>query len=588
MDSEMPPSVTDEPPDSIRGLSLDNESLSPTWMQTLTSDPDFELARQLLDRPGDIKQLTKAYMCLFENNQYIAFLRCMIDNEVAQSEESNALMRGNTPTMKVLTEFAYTVGAEFLQEVLADPLTQLIFRSTQSLEVNHLVVEDADQLHDHQVQLEAMAQTILDRLVATPFPPPLSSICVALRRSVASRFHVHTDAVMGGFLFLRVLCPVIIKPYHSCVFPTLDKASVAPHALRSSILVAKLLQNLANNALFKEDYMAVFNPFIRCNFPTVVAFYDRICSDTSTDLSWSPSLMDVSTALEIVQDRYKSYVSTTAAISSPQSPLTALDNNAKVDMSVTLSLDRNKRRPLSSLELTAQTSFLSHRGVDTPETEPPPAHELVVQVQYDEMAHRGLMSLVRAIDDPSGWVSVQEKQSVAVLSRKRKNLYELKATVCIEEEPSTCLAFIASPCGRELWSTWGHEVRQIEQVDESSQVVHRTNYGSKIPKFLLWCCMQLQDACELETLFSPSLTGDYALVFQTMARADVPPAAGVVRSHIYSSGFIVRPENSLSRSTSLVTFAIRMEHDLMPLQAKPYQKQILTLTKLKQAIERRL
>ncbi|CAK4686378.1 unnamed protein product [Aphanomyces euteiches] len=73
-----------------------------------------------------------------------------------------------------------------------------------------------------------------------------------------------------------------------------------------------------------------------------------------------------------------------------------------------------------------------------------------------------------------------------------------------------------------------------------------------------------------------------------MARADVPPAAGVVRSHIYSSGFIVRPENSVSRSTSLVTFAIRMEHDLMPLQAKPYQKQILTLTKLKQAIERRL
>ncbi|KAF0750837.1 hypothetical protein AaE_006579 [Aphanomyces astaci] len=74
-----------------------------------------------------------------------------------------------------------------------------------------------------------------------------------------------------------------------------------------------------------------------------------------------------------------------------------------------------------------------------------------------------------------------------------------------------------------------------------------------------------------------------ALVFQSVFVHDLPPVAGVVRSSVLSSGFVLQvTPDKMTR----VTFTIRMDEDVAPLQAKPYQKQLLTLAKLKLAIER--
>ncbi|RLO01310.1 hypothetical protein DYB28_015938, partial [Aphanomyces astaci] len=157
---------------------------------------------------------------------------------------------------------------------------------------------------------------------------------------------------------------------------------------------------------------------------------------------------------------------------------------------------------------------------------------------------------------------------------------------------------------------------ELERLDSTSRVLHRTNYGTKLPRFLLWCCMQLQDACELESVFYPpckpnhspssypsspsshAQNGDVSAAHRTLVNQDddswmcalvfqvykhLPPVAGVVRSSVLSSGFVlqVTPDK-----TTRVTFTIRMDEDVAPLQAKPYQKQLLTLAKLKLAIER--
>ncbi|KAF0694157.1 Aste57867_14944 [Aphanomyces stellatus] len=595
------PSSNDAPqPDAE--VSPNDEALR----ESLVSDVEFHLARTLVQVPphqlplsfptlvvqrkGDMRQLTLAYMSLFQD-QFLDMLTYMINAEISNVSESQAaeLMRGNTPTMKMLCEFAYAVGTDYFRDVLDAPLTDL-FQLPHSLEVNTQLVTDAAMLAANQQTLEAFAQAILDRLVATAasFPPALARLCHFLRRSVAVRFHAHTDAALGGYLFLRVLCPIIVMPYHSVVFPTLDKASVPSHALRSSILVAKLLQNLANNALFKEEYMTVFNPFIRRNFATVVDFYDRLCAvDASPTHALpprpysSPSLLSTRAALEIVRDRIATGPVATATHSSP--PLTSSSDMLKADP-VTLSLDRQPRKHRSDTGA-SRRFFFSQRGV--PDSRPEDVG-LLSQVHYVEMAHRGLQSLLAALSDTTeSWQVLQHKHGVPVRSRVRRGIFELEATVVIHETPDAVFNFIASPAGREIWSTWGQEVRELEQVDRSSRLVHATNFGAK-SSFFLWCCMQLQDACELETGFSPSPEGVHchALLFQSVGRPDVPLVPGVVRSHLYSSGFVVRPSSSDDLSSSTVTFSIRMEEDLMPLQAKPYQKEVATLGKLKLALER--
>ncbi|ETW09303.1 hypothetical protein, variant 1 [Aphanomyces invadans] len=611
-----------------------------------TSDPDYHSARTLLQRKGDIKAMTHAYMSLF-GDQFLAFVKAMVDAEVSHGSEDQAaeMIRGNTPCMKMLSEVAYVVGTGYLRDVLTGPMS-VLFHLPESLEVNHEIVRDEATLEAHRAQLESLAQAILDRLVRSPFPPLLASLCLCLRRSVAARFHAHSDSVLGGFLFLRVVCPVVVMPYHSVVFPHLEKANLPSHARRSSILVAKLLQNLANNAFFKEDYMAPFNPFIRRNFPTVVAFYDRICQSVDvTTLATSipprdatpccPSPLSIDEAWKVVRDRLDSPLDTfPLSVALPlQKPSMSNATTTLGDLSTasaTLSLDRPKQKASSTTSWFNSTFFLSHRGGAPP---PPLAFDQVFESQRHnpldhhadliQMAHTGLVALLNATntaheqDASATWTNGQTKRGVQVHSRVRRAVLELKASVVVAADPSTCLAYIAAPRGREIWSTWGHEVRELERLDCTSRILHRTNYGSKLPPFLLWCCMQLQDAVELESVFYPNessdashdkddsepatcATGDtpshHALVFQSVTYPDVPPVSGVVRSCVHSSGFVLSPiangsnnddDAKLHDATdTLVTFAIRMDHALAPLQAKPYQKQLLTLAKLKVAIEK--
>ncbi|RHY55635.1 hypothetical protein DYB38_003132 [Aphanomyces astaci] len=492
----------------------DGDDTNDAWRVAFTSDPDFHTARALLQRKGDIKALTHAYMCVF-GDQFLNLVRTMVESEVSNVSDAHAveMMRGNSACMKILSEVAYVVGTDYLRDVLAGPMA-VLFHLQDTLEVNHAIVHDDMTLAAHRAQLESLAQTILDRLVCAPFPPLLAAVCLYLRRSVATRFHAHSDSILGGFLFLRVVCPVIVMPCRSSVFPHVAKASLPPHALRSSILVAKLLQNLANNAFFKEDYMAPFNPFIRRNFPTVVAFYDRICDSVdaatspTTRLETTTSLLTVDEAWKIIQDHMD--------------------------------------RPL----------------------------EVAVRP-----AARRMSSGIAG----GGPVRTSAQSSVTLSLDRPK------------QKPS---------------------ISELERLDSTSRVLHRTNYGTKLPRFLLWCCMQLQDACELESVFyppckpnhspssypsSPSSHAQYgdvpaahrtlvdqgdaswmcALVFQVYKH--LPPVAGVVRSSVLSSGFVLQvTPDKMTR----VTFTIRMDEDVAPLKAKPYQKQLLTLAKLKLAIER--
>ena len=98
---------------------------------------------------------------------------------------------------------------------------------------------------------------------------------------------------MGGFLFLRYICPSILAP-HLCglldgtslkkkalkkmahVIPFLEPP--LPTAQRQLILVAKVVQNLSNNTLpgAKEAYMQRLNDFITNNQTDLQAFFDEI------------------------------------------------------------------------------------------------------------------------------------------------------------------------------------------------------------------------------------------------------------------------------------------------------------------------
>lgn len=92
--------------------------------------------------------------------------------------------------------------------------------------------------------------------------------------AVMTRFPEAKYTAVGAFIFLRFFCPAIVAPEAEGL------VSVAPskEMRRGLLLIAKVIQNLANNVLFgaKEPYMYPLNDFLAQNIYRVTQFLREI------------------------------------------------------------------------------------------------------------------------------------------------------------------------------------------------------------------------------------------------------------------------------------------------------------------------
>lgn len=95
-----------------------------------------------------------------------------------------------------------------------------------------------------------------------------------ISEAVSPHFPNAKYTAVGAFVFLRFICPAIVAPEAEGL------VSVAPtkEMRRGLLLIAKVIQNLANNVLFgtKEPYMFPLNPFLVQNIHLVTGFLREI------------------------------------------------------------------------------------------------------------------------------------------------------------------------------------------------------------------------------------------------------------------------------------------------------------------------
>lgn len=88
------------------------------------------------------------------------------------------------------------------------------------------------------------------------------------------RFPEAKFTAVGAFIFLRFFCPAIVAPD----VEGLIDSSPSKEMRRGLLLIAKVVQNLANNVLFgaKESYMYPLNDFLTQNIFRVTTFLREI------------------------------------------------------------------------------------------------------------------------------------------------------------------------------------------------------------------------------------------------------------------------------------------------------------------------
>ena len=104
-----------------------------------------------------------------------------------------------------------------------------------------------------------------------------------------TRFPDAKFTAVGAFIFLRFFCPAIVAPDVEGLISTAPSKEMR----RGLLLIAKIIQNLANNVLFgaKESYMFPLNDFLTQNIYEVTAFL-RAISVSATLYHWVVYLTD--------------------------------------------------------------------------------------------------------------------------------------------------------------------------------------------------------------------------------------------------------------------------------------------------------
>lgn len=204
-------------------------------------------------------------------------LHWAIRKEVMCAEGPSTLFRGVSVATKLVAAYFKIHGTDYLKRVLRILLREVVQNGCR-LEVDPEKIGIDDELKANQERLQFHCKVLLDSIFkkVDDCPYTLRRVFQVVQEETVKRFPDMRHKVVGGFFFLRFVCPAVVAPEGfglSDIVPD-------PKARRSLILVSKILQNLSNQVEFgaKEEYMYIMNPFITGNMDAMAKFVDELAN----------------------------------------------------------------------------------------------------------------------------------------------------------------------------------------------------------------------------------------------------------------------------------------------------------------------
>jgi len=160
-----------------------------------------------------------------------------------------------------------------------------------AMEVDPSKMEEAADEQINTLELWLVAQKLFSGMnkAKSSVPSEIRLLLRHVQTEVAGKFSEQAaHKAMGGFLFLRLLCPSLMAPQ---VYGLLKEPPNAM-AQRQLILIAKVMQNLANDTLpgKKEGYMERLNEFITSNQDRLRSFYAELIAHAEDGPQEQPSV----------------------------------------------------------------------------------------------------------------------------------------------------------------------------------------------------------------------------------------------------------------------------------------------------------
>ncbi|CDO69579.1 hypothetical protein BN946_scf184759.g19 [Trametes cinnabarina] len=238
-------------------------------------DPTLALAICEICPPHEVDSMNAVLLNLFNTRSSLMnLLKMMIDIEIQKTDSDTALFRGNSTCTRFLSAFARVYGYNYLRSLIV-PLVKLVTTMPpgHGYELDPSRVS-REELMRNKETVEFITGKFLEIISSSLpiLPSIIREICAHIAKSVHEVWPEAKFAALGAFIFLRFISPAIVTP-ETVDVPVPNDVTVR----RALMVIAKIIQNLANNMLFgKEAHMVILNDFLKENIVTVTKFLTEI------------------------------------------------------------------------------------------------------------------------------------------------------------------------------------------------------------------------------------------------------------------------------------------------------------------------
>jgi len=307
-----------------RTTTLKDKRLKEVYGQlfyVLQTDTRFIATLASLVKLGEIDNLLQTVMFTLYGNQYdeseehllLSMFKKVLAHEFNNATGIGSLLRANTALTRMMTTYTRRgPGQQYLKEVFTPVLSEITEQPDLILEINPSKVYEAwineletttgqvsnlnrkttaeEAAQNEEVQkiiaprIQKLAQIVnqfLDAIIASmdQIPYGIRWICKQIQHLCKQKFPQATRAqscsLIGGFFLLRFINPAIVTPQAFM----LVESKLSANTRRNLTLLAKVLQNLANNIQFggvKEFYMSPLNPVLEKNRERINDFLENL------------------------------------------------------------------------------------------------------------------------------------------------------------------------------------------------------------------------------------------------------------------------------------------------------------------------
>lgn len=250
------------------------------------------------------KTCASIVMVFESKGRVLRMLQSMIEYEVSMQKTAATLFRNNSLTTHLMTCYTKLVGLPFLKTIIGPVILDAFAAldegvvtyeidpsklspspsSNSSTSSNNMANATQTSLSPavtatlkaNVSDLKKLVHSFFDRILNSRavMPKNFMEICNTLQTTTVERFPESRYFVIGGFLFLRYICPAVVAPDGY----KLISATISDSQRRMLVLVSKILQTIANERTFgeKEEYMMCMNPLVHEYQGVVQYFFNQL------------------------------------------------------------------------------------------------------------------------------------------------------------------------------------------------------------------------------------------------------------------------------------------------------------------------